>query len=64
MDTEGAGVRSEGWIQGVLGSDMSYVRSSDRSGVFGDLLGVPCACAHLRNEDFGGPAVSEKTEII
>ena len=37
---------------------VSYVRSSARSGVFGNLPVVTCACGYLRNEDFGGLAMS------
>ena len=43
-----------------IAGPVSYVRSSDRSGTFGNVPGVICACEHLRNGEFGGSAVSGK----
>ena len=47
-------------VLSVLLVCLSYVGSSYHSGVFGNLTGVPCACAHLRNLDFVRSAVLGK----
>ena len=61
---EGGYKMGKSQVRNFLRPPLSYVRSSDRSGVFGRLLGVRCACAHLRNGESGHSALSAKRKYF